>query len=222
MSVGFFVGLGLFFIMAYFIIGAPEGYDEAREDRAIDTLTRADPQLGWLLEFNRQQVLRYHQIVTKQASHSFRSGQVAATVGLVAVGVCLWVGLKNPGTEIKWFSGAIAGIGATVSGYINRTYMRMYERSVQQLSQYFDQPVVTGYFLTAERMAKQTSLSPDLQKSIINSVLAAAARIKDKNIPPNETESNSEEPGAESSSGESGVESSPEGPGAGNATQGAP
>ncbi|MFD8440634.1 hypothetical protein ACFV2I_36995 [Streptomyces microflavus] len=175
--IGIFVSICTFFCSIAILLGSPSPSTSAAEDDAIETLKRTDPQVGILLEFNRQQVLRYHHIVTKQADHSFRAGQAAAASGLIVMGICLWVGLNQPGADVKWFSGAIAAVGATVSGYINRTYMRMYEKSIQQLSQYFDQPVVTGYYLTAERMAKAFESSEDSRNAIISSVLSSAAHI---------------------------------------------
>ncbi|MBJ6644868.1 hypothetical protein [Streptomyces sp. BSE7-9] len=170
--------------MIAILLGGPMPSVSAAEDNAIETLKKTDPQVGILLEFNRQQVLRYHQIVTKQADHSFRAGQAAAAAGLVVIGVCLWVGLNQPGADVKWFSGAISAVGATVSGFINRTYMRMYEKSIQQLSQYFDQPVVTGYYLTAERMAKSFQSSEDSRNLIIAAVLSSAAHITKRSSAP--------------------------------------
>ncbi|MGC5400727.1 hypothetical protein ACPXCP_33910 [Streptomyces sp. DT20] len=175
--VGIFVSICTFFCSVALFLGEPAPSTSAAEDRAIETLKETDPQVGVLLEFNRQQVLRYHQIVTKQADHSFRAGQAAAASGLIVMGICLWVGLNQPGVDVKWFSGAIAGVGAAVSGYINRTYMRMYEKSIQQLGQYFDQPVVTGYYLTAERMAKSFESSETSRTAIISAVLGSAAHI---------------------------------------------
>ncbi|WP_406445421.1 hypothetical protein OHB00_49540 [Streptomyces sp. NBC_00631] len=158
-------------------------FDPHREDQLLNDLRGEDRQLGILSELNRQEVLRYHDIVTRQAAQSFRSGQLAATAGLLVVGVCLWVGLKNDGLYTKGFSGAIAAISTAVSAYINRTYMRMYEKSIDQLSRYFDQPVVTGYYLTAERMAK-TSLDQGLRNRIIESVLGTAMHITTRETDP--------------------------------------
>jgi hypothetical protein len=178
--VGACVSVLAFICSAFFLGTAPSYFDSSREDQLISELSASERQLGILLELNREQVLRYHDIVTKQADQSFRAGQLAAAAGLVVIGVCLWVGLNHPGADVKWFSGAIAGTGTAVAGYINRTYMRMYEKSIEQLSQYFDQPVVTGYYLTAERMAKVADLSPDLRDRIIGSVLSTAMHITKK------------------------------------------
>ncbi|WP_405862498.1 hypothetical protein OG407_29065 [Streptomyces sp. NBC_01515] len=192
--VGVLFGLLAFACSAILLGTASTQFDPRREDQLLNELRGDDRQLGMLSELNRQEVLRYHDIVTKQADHSFRSGQLAATAGLVAVGVCLWVGLQYDGPNAKAFSGVIAAISTAVAAYINRTYMRMYEKSIDQLSRYFDQPVVTGYYLTAERMAK-TDLQEGLRQRIIESVLETAMHItkRESDAPPAKREGSREQ-----------------------------
>ncbi|MBW8800849.1 MAG: hypothetical protein JF597_47035 [Streptomyces sp.] len=181
--VGVVFGFVVFMGSAVLLGTAPTYFDPRREDELIHEYRGTDRQLGLLAELNRQELLRYHDIVTKQAAQSFRAGQLAAGAGLVVIGACLWVGLSDPGFDVKWFSGAIAGVATAVSAYINRTYMHMYEKSIDQLSRYFEQPVVTGYYLTAERMAK-ADLEEGLRNRIIGSVLGTAMFITTKKSDP--------------------------------------
>ncbi|MFG2267102.1 hypothetical protein [Streptomyces sp. NPDC048720] len=48
--------------------------------------------------------------------------------------------------------------------------MQTYERALQQLNQYFNQPVLNGYFLTAERIAE--SLPRDRRSEVLERVVA--------------------------------------------------
>ncbi|MET9791439.1 TRADD-N-associated membrane domain-containing protein [Streptomyces canus] len=191
----FKIGFGL---MIGMLVAATSGtsaplHDTKREDAALKDLSADDRQFANLLTYNREQILRYHDIVRDQATRSFRAGQRASAAGLLILGVCLWVGLNNKGVEIKWFSGALAAIGTAISTFINRTYMHMYNKSIKQLSEYFDQPVIAGYHLTAERLSKVSALDKGLRNKIIQSVLLAAAQVSSRKVGESEPPINGEE-----------------------------
>ena len=49
-------------------------------------------------------------------------------------------------------------IGGALSGFLSRTYIRVYERALQQLNQYFNQPLLNSYLLSAERIIGEMSV----------------------------------------------------------------
>ncbi|MCC3779862.1 hypothetical protein [Streptomyces sp. UNOB3_S3] len=135
--------------------------------------------LATLLELNQEQIDDYHRIATEQANRSFRSSQRAAGVGLVVMAACFIAGLWVPTIEARVFIGALAAVGTALSGYLSRTYLHMYGQTLGQLNRYFDQPVLTGYYLTAERLATQLpdSSEEEMLKRVINQVLDASATL---------------------------------------------
>ncbi|MZE76704.1 hypothetical protein [Streptomyces xinghaiensis] len=50
---------------------------------------------------------------------------------------------------------------------------------MSQLNRYFEQPVLTGYYLTAERLAQNLGEDPEseMRRRIIDQVLEASARM---------------------------------------------
>ncbi|MFG1812020.1 hypothetical protein [Streptomyces sp. NPDC049040] len=135
--------------------------------------------LATLLDLNQQQIDEYHRIATDQADRSFRSSQRAMTMGLVVLVACFGAGLWVPSSEARIFLGAIAAVGAALSGFINRTYIAMYGQTLAQLNRYFDQPVLTSFYLTAERLSERPPEGADVEmrREIIRQVLAASARV---------------------------------------------
>ncbi|MFD5279110.1 hypothetical protein [Streptomyces rubrogriseus] len=78
---------------------------------------------------------------------------------LVIVG-CFAAGLYFANGQTKVFVAAIAGVAAALSAFLNRTYLHMYGQTLSQLNRYFEQPVLTGYYLMAERLAKTWARTP--------------------------------------------------------------
>ncbi|GAA2802949.1 hypothetical protein GCM10010441_29590 [Kitasatospora paracochleata] len=141
---------------------------------------KAITPLAELLELNQKQIDAYHRIATGQADRSFRSSQWAMWIGLAVVVVCFAVGLKVPSGEAKIFIGAMGGVGTVLSGYLSRTYLQVYGQTLAQLNRYFEQPVLTGYYLTAERLAKDLPDTPEgeMRRKIIDQVLQASAALQ--------------------------------------------
>ncbi|WUR84296.1 hypothetical protein OG967_38780 [Streptomyces phaeochromogenes] len=104
--------------------------------------------LATLLELNQSQIDEYHRIATDQADRSFRSSQRAMALGLVVIVGCFAAGLYFGNGQTKVFVAAIAGVAAALSAFLNRTYLQMYGQTLSQLNRYFEQPVLTGYYLT--------------------------------------------------------------------------
>ncbi len=107
------------------------------------TLTR----LATLLELNQSQIDEYHRIATDQADRSFRSSQRAMGLGLLVIVGCFAASLYFGNDQTKVFVAAIAGVAAALSAFLNRTYLQMYGQTLSQLNRYFEQPVLTGYYL---------------------------------------------------------------------------
>lgn len=110
--------------------------------------------LGNLILANEDQIKRYHDIATEQADRSFKSSQHAAWTGLLLVAACIGAGLIIKTADARWFLAGIGATGSALSGFFNRTYLAMYRESLDQFKHFFDQPVLTSYYLTAERMAE--------------------------------------------------------------------
>ena len=74
---------------------------------------------------------------------------------------------------------SIAGVGAALAAFLNRTYLQMYGQTLSQLNRYFEQPVLTGYYLTAERLSQGLKDDPEseMRRRIIDQVLEASARM---------------------------------------------
>ncbi|MEU3091229.1 TRADD-N-associated membrane domain-containing protein [Streptomyces massasporeus] len=132
-----------------------------------------------LLELNQSQIDEYHRIATDQADRSFRSSQRAMALGLVVIVGCFAAGLYFGNGQTKVFVAAIAGVAAVLSAFLNRTYLQMYGQTLSQLNRYFEQPVLTGYYLTAERLAQNLGEDPEseMRRRIIDQVLEASARM---------------------------------------------
>ncbi|MFJ4591367.1 MULTISPECIES: hypothetical protein [unclassified Kitasatospora] len=135
--------------------------------------------LATLLELNREQIDQYHRIATDQADMSFRSSQRAMWLGLLVVAGCVAGGVYLKGGDVKIFMSAIALVGASLAAFLNRTYLRMYGQTLSQLNRYFEQPVLTGYYLTAERLAEdlEPEAKGEVRRQIITQVLSASNKL---------------------------------------------
>ncbi|MFJ3205827.1 hypothetical protein [Streptomyces sp. NPDC086989] len=135
--------------------------------------------LATLLELNQTQIDEYHRIATDQADRSFRSSQRAMAIGLLIIIGCCAAGLYFQNAQVKVFVGSIAAVAAGLSAFLNRTYLQMYGQTLSQLNRYFEQPVLTGYYLTAERLAQDLKDDPEseMRRRIIDQVLQASAKM---------------------------------------------
>jgi hypothetical protein len=126
--------------------------EEQAVESALDRL-RERMTLPSLVELNRISLGRYHNIATTQADKSFRSSQRAMWSGLVWLLICFSAALVMSSLSNRILLGSLAAIGGSLSGFLGRTYLRVYERSLQQLTQFYNQPLLNSYYLTAERLA---------------------------------------------------------------------
>lgn len=151
---------------------------QAEHEQRLTELKTVTP-LATLLELNQSQIDEYHRIATDQADRSFRSSQRAMAIGLIIIISCCAAGLYFQNAQVKIFVGSIAAVAAGLSAFLNRTYLQMYGQTLSQLNRYFEQPVLTGYYLTAERLAQGLKDDPEseMRRRIIDQVLQASAKM---------------------------------------------
>jgi hypothetical protein len=126
-------------------------------------------ELPRLVDFNRLLLDKHHGITTDQAAKAYRSGLFAMGAGLAILVIAVFAGLRLNDQGDRLFVGSVAAIGAAFTAYLSRTYIQAYERALQQLNQYLNQPVLNSYFLTAERIAG--SLPEDRRVEVLTEVV---------------------------------------------------
>ncbi|MFB8272894.1 hypothetical protein ACFC96_40785 [Streptomyces sp. NPDC055955] len=156
---------------------------EAAEERrvlesAADRL-REKMELPSIVDFNRILLERYHSIATDQATKAYLSSRFAMVVGLVIMIVAFFAGWQLNAQGDRLFIGSVAAIGTAFTTYLSRTFMQTYERALQQLNQYFNQPVLNGYFLSAERIAASlpAERQADVLERVVQDVLESAKEM---------------------------------------------
>ncbi|MFD5755316.1 hypothetical protein ACFWIZ_08715 [Streptomyces sp. NPDC127044] len=155
-TVGIATGLLAAGFWAYWLVQRAKLKEAERERRALESAAdrlRERMELPSLVDFNRVLLDRYHGIATDQATKAYRSSRFAMGVGLVVLVVAFFAGWRLNAQGDRLFVGSVAAVGTAFTAYLSRTYMQTYERALQQLNQYFNQPVLNGYFLNAERIA---------------------------------------------------------------------
>ncbi|MER6062371.1 hypothetical protein [Streptomyces sp. NPDC001792] len=143
-------------VWAYWLAQRAKLKEAERERKVLESAAdrlRERMELPSLVDFNRVLLDRYHGIATDQATKAYRSSRFAMAVGLVVLVVAFFAGWQLNAQGDRLFVGSVAAVGTAFTGYLSRTYMQTYERALQQLNQYFNQPVLNGYFLNAERIA---------------------------------------------------------------------
>ena len=128
-----------------------EALARERARQAMEEISDAT-DLSALLVANRKQMDAYDDLARLQAKESFRNSQAAIALGLFALLVGGLVALLASDTTSKITTATLTGLAAALSGYIGRTFLRVYERAQQQLTFFFQQPLVNSYILGAERL----------------------------------------------------------------------
>jgi len=161
-TVGILVGSVVMFLFVSLRLKREAAQEERRRiqgeqeayNQAIDRL-RERMALPSLIELNRIMLDTYHQIATGQATRSYRSSQRAMWCGFIWLVACFTAGLALQSISGVAFAGLLASVGGLLSAFLSRTYLRVYERALDQLNQYFNQPLLNSYYLTAERLVEQ-------------------------------------------------------------------
>lgn len=136
-----------------------------------------------LHDYNRLLLDDYHNIATDQATASFRSSRRAMLGGFIWLLACfsaaVWQ-VTAPGSQV--LLGALAAVGGALSGYLSRTYLRVYERTLVQLNQYYRQPLLNSYLLSAERILRDVN-EPDLKAAmygrLLTQIITSAGALDD-------------------------------------------
>jgi len=141
---------------------------EARTEETVRS-ARGSNDLDTLLEVNRLLLAQYHQLSTGQSRSAFRVAQtvMAAASTLLLFGCVLAVLASDTTTSVTVAS--LSGLASAVGGYVASTLLRSYQVSVRQAEMYFREPVVAGYLLAGERVAR--SLSGDFRQQALGRVV---------------------------------------------------
>lgn len=105
-----------------------------------------------LWQITQKRLDLYHEIATGQARRSFRNAQIAMSVGLLILAAAIGLSLDAKTTVASIVTGTLGGVGAALSGYIGRTFIRAQESTAEHLQSYFLQPLEFSRFLAAERL----------------------------------------------------------------------
>ncbi|MEZ0108348.1 uncharacterized membrane protein HdeD (DUF308 family) [Catenulispora sp. EB89] len=140
----------------------------ARTEETVKAAS-SSTDLGTLLAVNRALLEQYHQLSTGQSRSAFRlaQGVMVAAATLILIGCGLAVLANNTATSVTIAS--LSGLASSVGGYIATTLLRSYQISVRQAEVFFREPVVAGYMLAAERIAR--TLSDDVQQQALSRVV---------------------------------------------------
>jgi hypothetical protein len=120
-----------------------------------EALPESEAELALRLSANRDVLNAYQEPVRARARTSYVFAQIATAVGLIVLlagaVTMLWVN----DSSVQLGVAGLTAIGTALSGYIARTFLRVYERAQEQLNFYFREPLVTSYLLTAERLTEK-------------------------------------------------------------------
>jgi hypothetical protein len=140
--------------------------EAAREKakQASDELSDAS-KLTEMLKANRKQMEAYDELARVQARESFRNSQIAIAVGLFVLVSGAFVALLVDTTASKVTTATLTALGGLLSGYISKTFLRVYERAQQQLTFFFQQPLINSYILAADRLIERMDNDRDKEFS---------------------------------------------------------
>ena len=157
---GFIVAAGLLATGSYWRTkktAADIAHENARRQReAVEkTLKRLRERMSLpgLFEQNRLMLTDYHEIATEHAQKSFKSSQRAMFGGFSWLLACFTAVIFTQSVDGKIILAAMAPAGSALAAFLNRTYLLVYERATVQLGQYYNQPLLNSYYLSAERLA---------------------------------------------------------------------
>lgn len=177
-----FVGFILLVTTMSIVATAKEKFEEHARQEAMFASLRAkirsvgaDPSMSELLDLNRAEMQRYHQLTIDQADKSYTHSRVAMYVGLGVLVCCIGLIALPLTNEVSKLSvAALGSISTIVTGYIVKTFLKSHRLSIDQLNNFYNQPLVSSYLLTAERVAQRL---PDASRSkTLNIIVEQALR----------------------------------------------
>lgn len=142
-------------------LGAAAARVEDRETRAKGAVDAAvagiknEHDLLGLMRANRKQMDAYDAQARAQGVVAHWISVGAMVVGLIIVGVGLWVAVAAEEPAAKYSAAIVAAVGTATGGYIAQTFIRLNSEAQDQVRFYFEQPLVQSYLLTAERFVAQ-------------------------------------------------------------------
>lgn len=154
-----------------FLVGAvalPGLLEARREQRQVEAAAREvvaestnelddAKDLVALIKANRRQMSAYDVLAQAQANTAFRNSQLAMAAGLLVLVGGAIVAISAPELATKVATASLTAIGGALSGFIARTFLQTYSSAVRQLNFYFQQPLITSYLLTAQRLISELS-----------------------------------------------------------------
>ncbi len=164
-GVSFGIVAGLSLVCAVVLPGLMDARREQREveKEARDAVAESADELGdakdlvALIKANRKQMSAYDVLVQAQAKTAFRNAQFAMGAGLLVLLFGAIVALSTADLQAKIVTATLTAIGGTLAGFIAKTFLDTYRRSIQQLNFYFQQPLITSYLLAAQRLVNELS-----------------------------------------------------------------
>ncbi len=150
---------------------------------ALDRI--GDRTLKGLAWVNFRQLRIFTLIAQKQARMSYYASLTAAAMSLLVLIAGAAVAIGSPATSAKATAGALATVGAVLSGFLARTFLRAYQMTSLQMSYYYGQPLVHCYLLHAQWLASEAGERLDdagkirLREKVIKASLKAAADAQD-------------------------------------------
>jgi hypothetical protein len=125
--------------------------------------------LAPLWRVTQQRLDYYHEIITSQARRSFMNAQFAMIAGLIILAITVPLAFVAKSTAVSVTTGILGGIGASLAGYIGRTFIRSQENAAEHLRSYFTQPLYFSRCLAAERLL--TMLPQDDRSAEVNLII---------------------------------------------------
>ncbi|WP_316781258.1 hypothetical protein [Streptomyces sasae] len=116
---------------------------------ALDTSTTTDAPLA----ANRALLQEYHRLSTNQARSAF--GLAQWVMGTAAVLVLASAVALAHDTATSVTLASLTAFATALNGYISSTLLATYHVSVEQARFYFREPLIGGYRLAAEHLAKR-------------------------------------------------------------------
>lgn len=172
-----------------FRVRVERGLLEQEEDRLAgqDAIS-----LAQLWAVTQKRLDYYHSIVTAQARTSFRNAQTAMVGGfIITITTAIYVSI-NAHTYGAIIAGVVGVVGAALSTYIGRTFLRSQETTASHLQRYFSQPLEFSKYLAAERLVALSSpkIRDEIVKSLVESIVDAsepAPKGTERRRPPRRT-----------------------------------
>ena len=106
-------------------------------------------RFGTLWNLTQERLRVYHEIATRQANASFRNAQYAIAAGFAVIIIGAFAAFFAKNIAASIVVGTLGTVGAALSAYIGKTFLRLQEDAASHLRSYFDQPQEQFRYLSA-------------------------------------------------------------------------